>query len=251
MSPRDADIQEKGFLCHNLTMESISGGPFPTDILLVAIPETAGSALYGMLDVLAATGSIWQTLSRSGGERQYFHVRVPFHRTEVLHVWPPYSGKPRLRRGRRPYGIDCDPARALAGAGRDSGWSLLRTDRLDPAPPRPWLYDLLGLLWRDPSGGDGTAGRLPSYLAGPTRSSSRQLFPKVRFDPVPNLVYAEPQGRTVTAGGITSWHDLVLHLIARHVGPGEALRIARSTCSSGTTKASCPTPRWAPATAPW
>ena len=49
----------------------------------------------------------------------------------------------------------------------------------------------------------------------------------MRFDPAPNLVYADPQGRIVTAGGITSWHDLALHLIARHVSPSEALRIAK------------------------
>jgi transcriptional regulator GlxA family with amidase domain len=55
----------------------------------------------------------------------------------------------------------------------------------------------------------------------------RQRFPKVRFDPAPNLVYADPKGRIVTAGGTTSWHDLALHLIARHVSPSEALRIAK------------------------
>ena len=49
----------------------------------------------------------------------------------------------------------------------------------------------------------------------------------MRFDPAPNLVYADPHGRIVTAGGTTSWHDLALHIIARHVSPGEALRIAK------------------------
>ena len=34
-------------------------------------------------------------------------------------------------------------------------------------------------------------------------------------------------GRIVTAGGTTSWHDLALHIIARHCNPGEALRIAK------------------------
>ena len=48
----------------------------PADVLIVAIPETAGSALYGMLDVLAATGNIWPTLLRSGDERQFFRVRI-------------------------------------------------------------------------------------------------------------------------------------------------------------------------------
>jgi transcriptional regulator GlxA family with amidase domain len=31
----------------------------------------------------------------------------------------------------------------------------------------------------------------------------------------------------VTAGGTTSWHDLAIHIIARHCSPGEALRIAK------------------------
>ena len=49
---------------------------FPIDVLIVAIPETAGSALYGMLDVLAATVSIWQTLVRTVDEQEYFLVRI-------------------------------------------------------------------------------------------------------------------------------------------------------------------------------
>jgi hypothetical protein len=35
----------------------------PIEVLILAIPETAGSALYGMVDVLSATGNLWQTLS--------------------------------------------------------------------------------------------------------------------------------------------------------------------------------------------
>ena len=34
----------------------------PIDVLILAIPETAGSALYGMVDVLSETGNLWQTL---------------------------------------------------------------------------------------------------------------------------------------------------------------------------------------------
>ncbi len=30
--------------------------PIPIDVIIVAVPETAGSALYGMLDVLLAAG---------------------------------------------------------------------------------------------------------------------------------------------------------------------------------------------------
>ncbi len=31
----------------------------------------------------------------------------------------------------------------------------------------------------------------------------------------------------MTAGGTSSWHDLAIHIIARHASPGEALRIAQ------------------------
>lgn len=47
----------------------------------------------------------------------------------------------------------------------------------------------------------------------------------MRFRPAPN--FADPAGRIVTAGGTTSWHDLALHIIARHAGTAEAMRIAK------------------------
>ena len=35
----------------------------PIEVLIVAVPETAGSALYGMVDVLSSAGNIWQPCS--------------------------------------------------------------------------------------------------------------------------------------------------------------------------------------------
>lgn len=55
----------------------------------------------------------------------------------------------------------------------------------------------------------------------------RTRFPKVCFRPEPNLVFADPAGSIVTAGGTSSWHDLAIHIISRHGSPGEALRIAK------------------------
>src|SRR5690606_28116989 len=55
----------------------------------------------------------------------------------------------------------------------------------------------------------------------------RRAFPMVRFNPAPALCIADPGGRIVTAGGASSWHDLALHVIARHASPGEALEIAK------------------------
>lgn len=65
-------------------------------MLIVAVRETAGSALYGILDVLEATGNIWQTLLRSGDTQQYFRVRI-VSLTAPVHLRQPYSGQPKRR----------------------------------------------------------------------------------------------------------------------------------------------------------
>jgi transcriptional regulator GlxA family with amidase domain len=197
------------------------------NVLIVAIPETAGSALYGMLDVLAATGSIWQTLLRSGDERPYFRVRIVspdgllFSCGNGIPVNPdcavgddPHApiiilpelwlGPDQTLQGRYPALIDWLQRRHRQGSHLYSACSgailLAETGLLDGCPATShWGYQDL---------------------------FSRR-FPQVRFDPAPSLVYADPKGCIVTAGGTTSWHDLALHIIARHVSPGEALRIAK------------------------
>jgi len=52
-------------------------------------------------------------------------------------------------------------------------------------------------------------------------------YPQIRFRPERNLCFADAAGRLVTAGGATSWHDLVLHIVSRHVSRAEALRMAK------------------------
>jgi hypothetical protein len=48
----------------------------PLETAVVAVPETAGSALYGMVDVLCVTGNVWQTLTRAEPTPPPFRVRV-------------------------------------------------------------------------------------------------------------------------------------------------------------------------------
>jgi transcriptional regulator GlxA family with amidase domain len=220
--------------CHKdaicATIESMSADPracLPIDVLIVAVRETAGSALYGMVDVLLATGNIWQTLVRSGDERQYFRVRIVspdgqlFTCGNRIPVNPDFAirdeptapivilpelwlGPDETMTGRYPDLIEWIKRRHAEGSTIYSACSgailLAETGLLDGCPATShWGYQDL----------------------------FQKRFPKVRFDPAPNLVYADPNGRVVTAGGTTSWHDLALHLIARHVGPTEALRIAK------------------------
>jgi transcriptional regulator GlxA family with amidase domain len=208
-------------------MKLEKGVPKPLDVLIVALPETAGSALYGQLDLLSSVGSIWETMTRTGDRQQHFRVRIvspdgklfvcpnripvnpdcaisddpAAHIVIVPELW---LGPDETLAGRYPQLVEWIRRRHAQGSfiyASCSGTILLaETGLLDGAPATShWGYQDL----------------------------FRQCFPRVDFDPAPNLVYADPQGRIVTAGGATSWHDLVLHIIARHVGPSEALRIAK------------------------
>jgi transcriptional regulator GlxA family with amidase domain len=199
----------------------------PIEVLIVAVPETAGSALYGMSDVLNAAGNIWQTLVRSDVPRKLFHVRivsptarafrcghgVPVQpdvsigtdpRADIVILPELWLGPDETIKGRYPVLMDWLRRRHRAGAHLYSACSgavmLAETGLLDRKPATShWGYH--DLFARD--------------------------YPNVRFEPAPNLVFADASGRIVTAGGTTSWHDLVIHIISRHGSPGEALRIAQ------------------------
>lgn len=199
----------------------------PLKVIIVAVPETAGSSLYGMLDVLAAAGNAYEVLMRSPDDRQLFDVRIistanePFACGNRVPVIPDYS-------------VADDPAADIViiselWLGPDEHlhgrhvelvhWIRRQHERgaiLYSACSGSLVLAETGLL-------DGCAATSHWAYADLFRIS----YPAVRFDAAPNLTYADPGGSIVTAGGTTSWHDLVLHIIARHASPGEALRIAK------------------------
>lgn len=194
--------------------------------LLVAVPETAGSALYGMVDVLSAAGTLWHELTGGQGQRLFSVEIIATERTAFA------CGN----------GIPVTPAHAIADD-----------------PPADLI--IIPEIWLGPN--ESLAGRHPrlvrwirdKHRAGATLYSAcsgaillaetglldnceatshwgyrdlfRTQYPRVRFRPEPSLAFADPAGRIVTAGGTTSWHDLALHIIARHGSPAEALHIAR------------------------
>jgi len=62
----------------------------------------------------------------------------------------------------------------------------------------------------------------PAYAA-----TFRSNFPDVRLRLDETLVASGDRGELVTAGASASWHDLVLYLVARHVGPTAAQAVAK------------------------
>ena len=199
----------------------------PAEVLLLAVPETAGSALYGMLDVLRAAGNLWQALVRTEPERSFFTVRIAGPGRRAFACGNGIPVRPDVS-------VDEDPRAPIV---------VLPEIWLGPdesiAGRYPRIMSWLRRLHADGSmlysACSGAVMLAESGLLDGCEATShwgyqdlfRRHYPKVRFRPEPNLMFADQRGRIVTAGGTTSWHDLALHIIARHASPGEALRIAQ------------------------
>ncbi len=197
------------------------------DVLILAIPETAGSALYGMIDVLSATGNLWQTLVRSNDERKVFRVRIVSTRDALFSCGNGIPVQPH-------YSLDDDPYAPIV---------ILPEIWLGPDESIKERYPkLIDWIIRSYQKGaeicTACSGSIllaeTGLLDGKVATSHwgyqdifRLNYPKIQFKPASSLVYADDDGRIVTAGGTTSWHDLALHIIARHVSAGDALHIAK------------------------
>ncbi len=197
------------------------------EALILALPESAGSAIYGLIDVFASTGTLW--LALVGDEPTGRPIRP-----KVVSV----SREP-FRCGN---GIPVTPDLTLADA-TEAGiivipelWLAPDDDLKDRyAEVKEWLrkrHRAGSTIYSACSGAVLLAAT--GLLNGKTATSHwgytdlfRNKFPDVRFIPEPNLVFADEGGHIVTAGGATAWHDLAIHIISRHCSPGEALHIAK------------------------
>ena len=201
--------------------------PTPIDVIIVAVPETAGSALYGMLDVLLAAGNIWQTLVRADSIDTLFRVRIISPTGEPFTCGNGIPVRPELS-------VEENPETQIV---------ILPELWLGPDEHLQGRYpELMGWIRRQHEQGasiysacSGAVMLAETGLLDQCEATShwgyqdlfRKYYPNVRFRPEPNLAFADPSGRIVTAGGTTSWHDLAIHIISRHCSPGEALRIAK------------------------
>lgn len=205
----------------------LAAKPRAITALILALPETAGSALYGMVDVLAATGTLWRELVGEEPGHPLIQPRIV---------------SPTRRPFRCGNGIPVSPETTITHTGRPDIlivpelWLSPHDDMKDRYQSvKDWLRRCQcegSMIYSACSGSVLLAAA--GLLDGREATSHwgyedlfRKSFPKVRFNSAPNLVIADRAGRIVTAGGTTSWHDLAIHIISRHCSPGEALRIAK------------------------
>jgi transcriptional regulator GlxA family with amidase domain len=199
----------------------------PLEALIVAIPETSGSALYGMLDVLSMTGSIWQTLSGSGGEQKLINPRIVSLTTEHFNCGNGVPVQPELDI----HSADKADIVILSEIwlGPDEDFSGRYPELID------WIRSKYNEGTYIYSACSGSVMLAETGLLDGCDATSHwgfkdlfhKYYPKINFKPEPNIAFADPKGRIVTAGGTTSWHDLAIHIITRHCNPGEAMNIAK------------------------
>ncbi len=200
----------------------------PIEMHLLALPESAGSALYGMFDVLATTATAW---------------------AEITRLEPgPVRIRPRIvSLTRRPFacgfGVPVHPDLGVDERPRSDIIVItdLWTGLDDPIDDRydvvkAWLSERRAAGATIYSACSGSVLLAAAGLLDGLEATShwayedlfRRKFPSVRFDPFANLCFSDRDGRLVTAGGSSSWHDLALHIISRHVSPSEALNTAKA-----------------------
>lgn len=200
----------------------------PLETLVLALPETAGSALYGLVDLLTSTGSIWQMLARTEVIALPFHVRIASLSTRSLRCGNGIPVAPGVSIRDDPSAdiiiipqLWLGPDEHLGGRYPEvTAWIRERYTRgasIYSVCSGALLLAETGLL----------DGREATSHWGYQELFVRR-YPKIRFRPEPSICFADAAGRLVTAGGSTSWHDLVLHIISRHVGPAEAQHIAQA-----------------------
>jgi transcriptional regulator GlxA family with amidase domain len=68
---------------------------------------------------------------------------------------------------------------------------------------------------------------MPSTVHWGYAEAFRRVFPAVPIHPERALVASGPRAQFITSGASMTWHDLVLYLIARHVGATAAQAVAR------------------------
>jgi transcriptional regulator GlxA family with amidase domain len=202
-------------------------------IVLLAAPETSSSVLYGLYDVLLSVGGVYSDMTTGQPDESLVDVKIAAS-----------DDKPFRCFGN----VLVEPHASVDGIGKidvaivcDMYWPI-------HTPPLGRYRREIDWLKRMYAGGSILAsvcsGSLLLAEAGlldgiecaghwAYRDLFREHYPKVRFREDSILRVAGEDARIVTAGGVTSWQDLALHIIARFCGAQHAIRTAKIYLLSG------------------
>lgn len=196
-------------------------------IALLAAPETSASVLYGLYDILSTVGPMWPDMTAAAPGDALLDVSIVAASAEPFRCFGSILVEPHAALG------DADDADAIVVCdmytpidtpprGRfavEAAWLRRMHDRgalLATVCTGSLLLAETGLL-----DGRSCAGHW-AYA-----DLFQAAYPRIRFQAGSILDLSSEPERVITAGGVTSWQDLALYLIARFCGREHAARTAK------------------------
>ncbi|TFH40812.1 MAG: helix-turn-helix domain-containing protein, partial [Lysobacterales bacterium] len=200
----------------------------PVTASVLAFPETAGWMLYGIYDVLNSVGTVWGELTTGNPGEALIYARIVAATKEPFSCWGDVPVTPQASLDDiSASDIVCVPEMTIPADEspvgrypREAAW-LERMYAggavIGTACSGAFLLADTGLL-------DGQEAT--THWAFQERFG--RYYPRVKLRAERILCSTGEDGRIVTAGGTSSWHDLCLHLIARFCGVDEARNTAKA-----------------------
>lgn len=199
----------------------------PLRVSILALRETTPMAVYGLYELLAAAGKVWTQLTGEVLQVRQMAPRIVAREAEPFRsvIGPPIVPDTSLADDANADVVivtDVElPLKANAGEiwSREIAW--IRTQLERGAAVCSTCTGSVVLA---------EAGLLDGREAASHWSAAplfRDRYPSVRFCPERILCNSGYEGRLITTGGASSWHDLALYLIGRYCGPAEAVRTAK------------------------
>ncbi len=200
---------------------------------ILAAPETTGSVLYGIYDILKLTGAAWSRVVLGATANPITRVRI-------------VSREDRLFQCRGE--IPVTPHLSIADA-NDADVICIPSMHIPvDENPHGWFREEVGWLLKRYEAGSTIAavcsGSLLLAEAGLLDGQQatahwafepmfRKYYPQIDFRPERTLSNAGTGNRLILAGGMSSYQDLALHLVARFLGPEHAVQSAKFFLISG------------------
>jgi transcriptional regulator GlxA family with amidase domain len=199
----------------------------PVSVSLLALPDSTPTALYGLYEIFAAVGRVWSELTGEPAAAREMDVRI---------VSP----------SRTPFacamGAVISPHASLDETARTDVVVITDLALATDMDPRGRWPDVANWVRMQFEGGAtvcsvctgsvllAEAGLLDGREATSHWSATGVFdayYPAVKLRPERILSPVGPDHRLVTCGGMASWEDLALYLVARYCGEAEAVRIAK------------------------
>ena len=202
-------------------------GPHKPRVALFAAPESSPAILFGLYDVLGSVGAVFPDMTTGEPGDALLDLRIVAAQPEPFRCFG---------------NVLIEPNAAIDDA--DSYDVVIVCDLYTPITTAPrgrfareaaWLREMhaRGSLIASVCTGSlllAEAGLLEGRTCAGHWAYADLFgseYPGVAFDAAAILVLAAEADGVITAGGVTAWQDLALHIIARLCGPEHAIRTAK------------------------